>query len=551
MTLFDEHRATLARALEAIARREYWTPYPDSPRAYGDDAPLAGETAFRSRLGSRFELGRSVQRWTAGDEGSPYGIDLGIAYPDVPAATLLDAAAAAGPGWAAASPDERAGVCLEILDRLRAHSFEMAHAVMATTGQPFLLAFQTGGPHALDRGLEAVTHGHAETTRFPAAMSWSRPQGRREPVTVEKTWRLRPRGISVALGVSTLPTWAAYPGVFASLVTGNPVIVKPHPATILPLAIFVETARDVLADADFDPDAVLLAVDTTDRPIAVELVMDPRVGIVDYTGGAAFGSWLEANATHAEVFTAKSSANSVIVDSTDDLDGMARNLAASVALYSGQMCTTPRTVFVPRGGISDGDRHAGFTEVAQRIVAAIDSLLADDDRASDILGAVKSRTTLDLMAAAADRGDVLLASREVKHPMYPSATVRTPVVVAVEAVGPHLDVGELYGPVVSLVATDSTEQSLELAAASALRHGALSWLVHTTDDDVAAAAEDAAVGVGVPLTFNLTGGLLVNHTAAFSDLHGSGANPAVTAPLVAPAFVVPRFHVAGVRRPAG
>ncbi len=551
MTLFAEHRATLARALGAIDRREYWTPYPDSPRAYGDDAPVSGEAAFQERLGARFELGQPAQGWTAGDESSPYGIDLGITYPNASVATLLDASAEAQPGWAAASPDARAGVCLEILDRLSSRSFEMAHAVMLTTGQPYLMAFQTGGPHALDRGLEAMAHGHRETTRLPASMVWSRPQGRREPVAMEKTWRVRPRGISVTLGVSTLPTWTAYPGLFASLVTGNPVIVKPHPATILPLAIFVETARGVLADAGFDPGAVLLAVDTTALPIAAELVMDPRVGIVDYTGGPAFGSWLEANAAHAQVFAGKGSVNSVIVDSTDDLDGMVRNLAASFALYSGQMCTTPRNVFIPRAGISTGDQHVGFGEVARRIAAAIESLLADDDRASDILGAVKSAATIDRMAAAAAHGDVLLASRPVKHPMYPAATVRTPVVVAVDTPEAHLDAGEVFGPVVFLVATDSTEQSLALAAASAARHGALTWLVHTSDDAVAAAAEDVAVGAGVPVAFNLTGGHLVNHSAAFSDLHGSGANPAVSAALTAAAFVVPRFHVVGVRRPAG
>ncbi len=79
-------------------------------------------------------------------------------YPEASAGELLDAADAALPSWSGASPQNRAGVCLEILDRLARNPFEMAHAVMQTTGQAFLMAFQAGGPHALDRGLEALAY---------------------------------------------------------------------------------------------------------------------------------------------------------------------------------------------------------------------------------------------------------------------------------------------------------------------------------------------------------------------------------------------------------
>ena len=43
MDLYDRHRDTLDKALNAIATREYWSPYPESPRAYGESAPEDGE----------------------------------------------------------------------------------------------------------------------------------------------------------------------------------------------------------------------------------------------------------------------------------------------------------------------------------------------------------------------------------------------------------------------------------------------------------------------------------------------------------------------------
>jgi len=54
----------------------------------------------------------------------------------------------------------------------------------------------------------------------------------------------------------------------------------------------------------------------------------------------------------------------------------------------------------------------------------------------------------------------------------------------------------------------------------------------------------------VHLSENLTGGVFVNQTAAFSDLHGTGANPAATAAYADSAFVTGRFFVLQSRRHA-
>ncbi len=153
------------------------------------------------------------------------------------------------------------------------------------------------------------------------------------------------------IGCSTFPTWNGYPGLFASLATGNTVIVKPHPGAILPLAITVKVAREVLQEAGFDPDVVLLAAHEAGDDTAQKLALDPAVKIIDFTGSSANGNWLEENARQALVYTEKAGVNQVIIDSTADLKGVARNLAFSLALYSGQMCTAPQNIYVPRDGI--------------------------------------------------------------------------------------------------------------------------------------------------------------------------------------------------------
>ena len=47
---------------------------------------------------------------------------------------------------------------------------------------------------------------------------------------------------------------------------------------------------------------------------------------------------------------------------------------------------------------------------------------------------------------------------------------------------------------------------------------------------------------------NLTGQVFVNQTAAFSDFHGTGANPAANAAYADAAFISNRFRVVTTRR---
>ena len=62
-------------------------------------------------------------------------------------------------------------------------------------------------------------------------------------------------------------------------------------------------------------------------------------------------------------------------------------------------------------------------------------------------------------------------------------------------------------------------------------------------------AIDAFGLAGVNLSINLTGSIYVNQSAAFSDYHVTGANPAGNASLTDTAFVANRYRVAMWRRP--
>ena len=547
---FAPHEATLTAALAAIATRGYWSAYPEAPsgRVYGETAAADGEAAFKARLNQPFLLEQPATAGWVGSETSPFGFALGITYPSPELNGLLAAMRTALPAWRKAGARVRAGICLEILWRLNRRSFEMAQAVQHTTGQPFMMAFQAGGPHAQDRGLEALAYGWRAMAEVPAHAHWEKPQGKADPLRMDKDYHVVGRGIALLIGCATFPTWNGYPGLFASLVTGNAVVVKPHPGAILPLAITVAIAREVLAEAGLPADVVTLAADTPEAPLAKELALRPEVRIIDFTGSSAFGSWLEDNARQARVYAEKAGVNFVVLDSAADLTAVTRNLAFSLSLYSGQMCTTPQNIFVPRDGIRVGDGHASFDEVAAAIAGAVDKFVADPARAVEVLGAVQAEATCARLDQARALGRVLLDSRSLAHPAFPEARVRTPLILAADAADRELFTRELFGPIAFVIATDGAEQALDLATATARDHGALTASVYSTDPALLARAEDLCVEAGVALSENLTGGVFVNQSAAFSDFHGTGANPAANAALCDGDFVAGRFRVVQVRR---
>ena len=543
--LFEKHRATLERALTAIADRGYWSPYPESasPKVYGEGTAEAGKAAFDALLNQRFPLAQPATTGQAGAEKSPYGIPLVITYPKADIEGLLTAIEVAKVGWRKADPDAWVGVCLEILDRINKQSFLMANAVMHTTGQSFLMAFQAGGPHAQDRGLEAVAYAWDEMRRVPTKAQWEKPQGKNEPIRMEKRFRIVPRGVALVIGCCTFPTWNGYPGLFASLATGNAVIVKPHPGAILPLAITVKIAREVLADAGFDPNIVTLVVHDVGDSVAQTLALRPEVKIVDFTGSTANGRWLEEHARQAQVYTEKAGVNQIVVDSTADFKGLVRNVAFSLSLYTGQMCTAPQNIYVPKDGIETAEGHLTFDQVAAGLAEGVSKLLGDPARAVEVLGAVQNDGVLRRLEAARSLGAVVLDTRAIEHPTFPKATVRTPLIVKLGADDRATYLNEWFGPIAFVIATDSTAQSLDIARDTVVSHGALTLAIYSTHDEVIARAIGVAEDAGVALSINLTGGVFVNQSAAFSDFHGTGANPAANAALTDAAYVANRFRV--------
>ncbi len=140
-------------------------------------------------------------------------------------------------------------------------------------------------------------------------------------------------------------------------------------------------------------------------------------------------------------------------------------------------------------------------------------------------------------------GSIVLDTQTIAHPLYPGARIRTPLIVKLAAAERERYLAEWFGPIAFVIATDSTDESLAIARDAAKAHGALTLSVYARRPETIAQAIEVAADAGVALSINLTGGVFVNQSAAFSDYHGTGANPAANAALTDAAFVASRFRV--------
>jgi phenylacetic acid degradation protein paaN len=460
---------------------------------------------------------------------------------------LLERTDSGPQAWSQQSPAERAQVCLKMLDRLHARVHELAFAVGHTTGQPYAMALAAGGTAATDRGLEAVALA-LRAQQLPELTVWPAING----TEIVREYRCIPRGRALIIGCSTFPTWNAYPAIFASLATGNSIMVKPHPRAIAPLALSLTIIREVLREENYNPELATIVVESQKEAAIVRLADNCQ--IIDFTGNADYGDLLEREygQSHA-VFTEKSAINLILIESVADLAGTLKNIALSISLYSGLMCTAPKYIILPTAGVQTDQGWLSARDFGCQLAIVVTEILGPPRQAVEILGTIVSddiNERIDNVIDGLSDGEELLRPSEViEHPNLAEATVRSPAIVLLAA-GCPLRAEENFGPLIFIQPAD------DLLAACTQDSGhnwpALTASVYSTVPEFLAQARAWAGLQGVALNENLTGSLLMNNSVAFGDFHGSSRNAAANASYVNSEFVSRRFTIAQVRsqRPA-
>jgi phenylacetic acid degradation protein paaN len=555
--LFQKHEGMLRKAITAIHERTFYAAFLEAPSksVYGETGHEDGLAAYNAQLGKPYAgLLQSSDTMLAAGEESPYTLEhLGISYPARKnTADYIAVAQSLASAWGKTDVNTRAAVLVESLHRISKRFFELTFATMHTTGQAYMMSFQASGPHSNDRALEAIALGLHEQTRFPENVEWVKPMGKDKEgnpmfVKLEKQFRCQPFGLGLAIGCSTFPVWNTVPGVYASLVTGNPVIVKPHPKAIYPLALVVEEIQKALKDHGFDPNIVQLAPDTTLAPIAKELAENPAIKLIDYTGGSSFGDYLEG-LKGKRTFTEKAGINSIVLHSTNDVRSTMQNIAFSLSLYSGQMCTCPQNIFIPKDGIDTPEGKLSYDDTVAALTTAIHKLVTHEKMGPGTLGAIQNPATADRVNQASSLGfKQLLASQPIANPEFPKARILSPAVFEVPASNHAALAQEMFGPIVYVVPVADYKEGVAIARELATHEGAITFSSWCTDASVREYMIDEMAQSFTSISFNFVGPIWVNQSAGFSDFHVSGGNPAGNASLTDPEYITRRFEIVGIR----
>lgn len=559
MNLIEKHQDSIKQATDAFYSRDFYVHFPEmpSPKNYGEGAAEKGLKEYNQMVGQIFDtLHQDKDEVLMSDEESCFDSrNIGNFYPIYNNSDdYIKVSQKAFQSWKKTAPQFRAALLMECLEKIKEKVFEIAHASMHTTGKGFMMAFQASGPHAFDRCVEAIVAGLKEQEKYPSSVDWKKPMGKFE-LNVHRTFKPHPLGVSLAIGCSTFPVWNTLPGVFASLVTGNTSIVKPHPTSIFPLAICISVMQSVFKSNDVDPLIVQLASDTVEKPITKQLAEHKDIKIIDFTGNSEFGNYLQA-LPHKKVFSEQNGVNSVLIDSCEDFNKVTQNLSFSVCLFSSQMCTAPQNIFMASSGIKNGSEDLSFDEAAKQITAAVDKMATNPKNGAHTLGAIQNQNTLKKIQDFEEQvkqgkfGDakILKGLEKVTHPEFEASRTYSPLVVQVNADQKDVYSKEFFGPILFIIKTDSKEHSLDMVEEVTQNHGALSFSLYSTNEEFISLVEDKMWDQQVLVTLNFTGFIWPNQSLSFTDFHGTGGNKASNCSLVDSNFVSNRFHFVGTRK---
>ena len=533
------------KLIQAYRERKFASFFDENPKSYDPSAKERGLNDYNQHLNGTFELDYNVSSSIVSDEKSPYTLkNLNITYPVKSVNSYISDGDEASKSFPS-SVEKRFEILSNALDNVSSRFFELAYATMHTTGQSFMMSFQASGPHAADRALESMVVAYMELTEFPEKVDWVKDFGKFQ-LKLEKDYIPVPKGTGLIIGCSTFPTWNSVTGLFANLMCGVPCIVKPHPLSILPMAIFVQELRRELTRNGFNANMVQLAVDSLENPITTELAEDERIKLIDYTGGNEFGNYIE-ELEGKTTFTEKAGVNSCIVDSFEDMKAVCSNIAFSASLYSGQMCTAPQNIFISQNGVQENGQKKSSEEFIQELSNAFKQLAEHPKAGPATLGAIQNERTIARVEDSQTKGEVALTSSKVTGAEFASSRTVSPVLRVFKSNEIEEYGKECFGPIINIVLTNDQTESLNIAVNLALENGALTCLCYTTDKDYQQKVKDSLNKVFVPVSFNFTGAAFVNQHAAFSDLHVTGGNPAGNATFTNREYVAKRIVWVGNR----
>ncbi|HET6299872.1 NAD-dependent succinate-semialdehyde dehydrogenase [Microbacterium sp.] len=355
----------------------------------------------------------------------------------------LDAAVEAFPSWAATPARERAELLRRAFDLLQERKEEFA----------LLMTVEMGKPLAEARG--EVAYG-GEFVRWFSEEA-ARIQGR-YGANPEGTGRMivsqHPVGPCYLITPWNFPLAMATRKIAPALAAGCTVVIKPAALTPLTTLYFAK----LLEDAGLPAGVVNVVTTKASGPVSEEIIRDPRLRKLSFTGSTPVGQQLLEQAASGVLRTSMElggNAPFVVFDDAD-LDKAVDGAMTAKFRNIGQACTAANRFIVHRSVADEFARRVTERVKAMKIGRGTEEGVQIgpliDDRA-----VAKAN---ELVTDAVDRGAEL---RTGGHAIDGPGTFYEPTVVTDVKPGSEILREEIFGPVLAIVPFDDEDEAVRLA----------------------------------------------------------------------------------------
>lgn len=262
---------------------------------------------------------------------------------DVDAAIGVARRAADTGGWSSSTPRERSVALEALVDVLASDVQRILDLVVAETGCPITAA----AGHQVGLPLEHLRY-WADVARSPELLGHPprvtvRPDG--SGVLGGWTVRREPVGVVAAITPYNFPFLQTVMKIGPAIAAGNTVVLKPSPLTPYSTLMVAEAAQKAGL-----PDGVINVV-TGGAAVGEQLITDPRVDLVSFTGSDHVGSRIAGavSARLARLVLELGGKSALIVCEDADLDIASKAGAQSITFHAGQGCALTTRHLVHRG----------------------------------------------------------------------------------------------------------------------------------------------------------------------------------------------------------
>ncbi|MBF6333900.1 aldehyde dehydrogenase [Nocardia transvalensis] len=396
----------------------------------------------------------------------------------------------------------RAACLRQLRDALRGHLEELREITIAEAGAPRML---TGGPQ-----LEGPIGDLGYFAELAETYCWDTDLGTASPMGIKTARTLRREAIGVVGAITpwNFPHQINFAKLGPALAAGATVVLKPAPDTPWCAAV----VGKVIAEETGIPTGVVNIVTSDDHALGAQLVADPRVDMISFTGSTATGRTVMSTAAASvkKVFLELGGKSAFIVLDDADITTASRYAAFSVCVHAGQGCAITTRLLVPR-------RH--FDEAVRAAAKTMGGIAPGDPAdAGTVCGPLiserqRARVERYLDIARFEGGTIVVGGgrpRAVDRGYYIEPTLITGVpntsTVAQE---------EIFGPVLVVIAHDGDDDAIRLANESPY---GLSGAVWGTDPE---RIRRVAAGVRTG-TLSVNGGIWYAADAPFGGYKQSG-----------------------------